>query len=156
LSSEQLSPEEEYPELRQVVIDCRNARVSAEFYRRLLGYVYAPGHEPDPGGDTGTPHRDWLNIYDASRTSHVAFQQVDVLQESTWPVDGVPQQLHLDMTVSTVEGLNAQHGRVLALGGRMIYDRSDHPEEPLRVYADPDGHPFCIIVAPPRRRSTSN
>jgi hypothetical protein len=23
----------------------------------------------------------------------------------------------------------------------------DDPEEPLRVYADPAGHPFCIIAA---------
>ena len=27
------------------------------------------------------------------------------------------------------------------------YDRSDDAEEPLRVYADPAGHPFCIFVA---------
>ena len=26
-------------------------------------------------------------------------------------------------------------------------DRSDDPEEPLYVYADPAGHPFCIFVA---------
>ena len=55
------------------------------------------------------------------------------------------------MTVPSIEELDAQHERVLALGGRMLYDRSDDPEERLRVYADLDGHPFCIIVAPPRR-----
>jgi hypothetical protein len=32
-------------------------------------------------------------------------------------------------------------------GARLIQDRSDDPEEPLRVYADPAGHPFCIIAA---------
>ena len=23
---------------------------------------------------------------------------------------------------------------------------SDDPEEPIYIYADPDGHPFCIFV----------
>jgi hypothetical protein len=35
----------------------------------------------------------------------------------------------------------------VALGARLLHDRSDDPEEPLRVYADPAGHPFCIFVA---------
>ena len=52
------------------------------------------------------------------------------------------------MTVPSFEDLEAQHERVLSLGGRLLYDRSDDPQEQLRVYADPAGHPFCIIVAP--------
>jgi hypothetical protein len=58
----------------------------------------------------------------------------------------VPQQLHLDLTVTSVAELDAQHERALALGARLRYDRSDDPEEPLRVYADPAGHPFCVFV----------
>ena len=139
-----------YPELRQVVIDCRNARASAEFYRQLLGFVYKAGHEPEADRDASGSEMDWLNLRDVWGTTNLAFQQVDDLHESTWPDDTVPQQLHLDMTVPSMEDLDAQHERVLALGGRMLYDRSDDPEEQLRVYADPDGHPFCIIVAPPR------
>jgi hypothetical protein len=27
-----------------------------------------------------------------------------------------------------------------------VRSRSDDPEEPLRDYADPAGHPFCIIA----------
>lgn len=30
----------------------------------------------------------------------------------------------------------------------LVLDRSDDPAEQLFVYADPDGHPFCIFVAP--------
>jgi hypothetical protein len=52
------------------------------------------------------------------------------------------------MTVPTVADLETQHERVLALGGRLLDDRSDDPEEPLRVYADLAGHPFCIFVVP--------
>ena len=47
----------------------------------------------------------------------------------------------------TVADLDVAHERALALGARLLEDRSDDPEEPLRVYADPAGHPFCIIAA---------
>jgi hypothetical protein len=77
----------------------------------------------------------------------VAFQQVASLPRATWPQGPVPQQLHLDLTVPTTAELDVQHGRVLALGAQPLADRSDDPEEPLRVYADPAGHPFCIFVA---------
>jgi hypothetical protein len=66
----------------------------------------------------------------------LAFQQVDHMPEATWPDGPIPQQLHLDLTVASVDELQAQHERVLRLGGRLLYDRSDDPEEPLRVYAD--------------------
>jgi len=31
--------------------------------------------------------------------------------------------------------------------GELRLDRADTPEEPLRAYADPAGHVFCIFVA---------
>ena len=31
----------------------------------------------------------------------------------------------------------------------ILLDRFDDPEEPLYVFADPAGHPFCIFVSPP-------
>jgi hypothetical protein len=46
--------------------------------------------------------------------------------------------------------LDAQHERALALGARLLSDRFDDPDEPLRVYADPSGHPFCLLVLPVR------
>ena len=76
----------------------------------------------------------------------LAFQKVEELPEATWPDGTVPQQLHLDTTVPTAADLGVQHERALALGARLLEDRSDDPEEPLRVYADPAGHPFCIFV----------
>jgi hypothetical protein len=38
--------------------------------------------------------------------------------------------------------------RAIELGARVIQDRSDDPEEPIRVFGDPSGHLFCIFVAP--------
>ena len=55
--------------------------------------------------------------------------------------------LHLDTTVPTLDDLRCQHERALALGARLLLDRSDDADEPLYVYADPAGHPFCIFVA---------
>ena len=77
----------------------------------------------------------------------LAFQKVAQLPGATWPDGPVPQQLHLDATVPAAADLDVTHERALALGARLLQDRSDDPQEPLRVYADPAGHPFCIIAA---------
>jgi len=132
------------PRLRQVVLDCTDARLLAEFYRRLLGLEYRPGHElDDPEGD------DWLVLVVPGDGANLAFQQVPELAEATWPEGPRPQQLHLDLTVPDVAALDVQHERALELGARLLQDRSRDPDEPLRVYADPAGHPFCIFVATP-------
>jgi catechol 2,3-dioxygenase-like lactoylglutathione lyase family enzyme len=134
------------PLLRQVVLDCANARELAEFYRRLLGLRYRPGDEPPAEGEDDPKAHDWLVLQDSAGRTLLAFQPVAQLLEATWPEGPRPQQLHLDLTVPTAAALDAQHHRALALGARLRRDRSDDPVEPLRVYADPAGHPFCIIV----------
>jgi len=83
---------------------------------------------------------------DTAGNASMAFQHVAALPGATWPEGPIPQQLHLDMTVPTAAELDVQHERALALGARLLHDRSDDAEEPLRVYADPAGHPFCIFV----------
>ena len=137
------------PVLRQVVLDATDARGLAEFYRQLLGYQYRPGDEPPASGEPDPQGEDWLVLRDPGGGLQVAFQQVAALSPATWPEGPVPQQLHLDLTVPDTAALDAQHQRALGLGARLLEDRSADPEEPLRVYADPAGHPFCIFVAPP-------
>ena len=134
------------PRLRQVVLDSTDARRGAEFWRQLLGLVYRPGHEPPPSGEDDPDGCDWLNLRLLDGTPLLAFQQVEALPPATWPATSVPQQLHLDTTVRDVAELDAVHERVLALGGTLRLDRADDQEEPLRVYTDPDGHPFCVFV----------
>lgn len=136
----------EFPELASVVLDTTDARALAEFYRQLLGWRYRPGDEPPPAGEPDPNGRDWLVLRNPAG-GHLAFQQVAELPRATWPEAGVPQQLHLDLTVPTEADLAVQHERVMALGARLLFDRFEDPEEPLRVYADPAGHPFCIFVA---------
>jgi Glyoxalase-like domain len=127
-------------------LDCTDARVLAEFYRRLLGWRYRPADQPPATGEADPAGQDWL-VRDASGSARMAFQQVAVLPEATWPEGPVPQQMHVDLTVPTTVELDVQRERALTLGARLLHDRSDDPEEPLRVYADPAGHPSCIFVA---------
>ncbi|NYJ74663.1 VOC family protein [Allobranchiibius huperziae] len=136
---------EDVPRLRQTVLDTTDVRALAEFYRLLLGYTYRHGDEAPGSGEPDTA--EWLVLRAPEGSPPLAFQKVDTLPRSSWPDnEPVPQQLHLDMTVLSKKALDEQHRRVLRLGGRMLLDRSDDDEEPLRVYADPAGHPFCIFV----------
>jgi catechol 2,3-dioxygenase-like lactoylglutathione lyase family enzyme len=137
--------EEEFPRLLQVVLDGTDIRALAEFYRELLGLRYRSGDEPPAPGEPDPAGEDWLVLRGAGGVQ-VAFQQVAALPEATWPEGPIPQQLHLDLTVPAKGELDAHHERALALGARLLLDRSDDPEEPLRVYADPAGHPFCLFV----------
>ncbi|HVF76372.1 MAG TPA: VOC family protein [Acidimicrobiales bacterium] len=87
-----------------------------------------------------------LVLVDPAGGTRLAFQEVPALAPATWPEGTVPQQLHLDFSVGSVEELAVQHDRALSLGARVLQDRSDDADEPLYVYADPAGHPFCIFV----------
>jgi hypothetical protein len=136
-----------FPTLQQVVLDGTDARVLAEFYRQLLGWRYRPGDEPPAPGDPDPRGQDWLVLRNPAGGVQVAFQQVAALPKATWPEGPVPQQLHLDLTVPTTADLDAQHDRALALGAQLLEDLADDPDEPIRIYADPAGHPFCIFVS---------
>ena len=144
-----MSVGESFPSWRQVVLDTTDARRLAEFYRQLLGFAYRPGDNPPAPGREDERGRDWLVIHPASGGfPRIAFQQVSSLPETTWPEPQIPQQLHLDLSVSSKAELDLQHDRALRLGARLRFDRSEDPDEPLRVYADPSGHLFCIFLAP--------
>jgi hypothetical protein len=108
--------------IQQVVLDGSDVRALAEFYRELLGLTYREGDEPPPPGEPDPRGSDWLVLRNPGGVQ-LAFQHVD--------------------------DLDAEHERATGLGARILLDRSDDDEEPLRVYADPAGHPFCIFVAPP-------
>ena len=135
----------EYPQLLHTVLDTTRPRELAEFYRLLLGLRYRPGDEPPSHGEPD--EADWLVLVDSDGVRKLAFQLVDRLPRTTWPQHDVPMQLHVDFTVSTPAELQRQRGRAEALGARLVLDRTDDPDEPLYVFADLSGHPFCIFVA---------
>ncbi|MEU2564505.1 VOC family protein [Streptomyces longispororuber] len=140
--------------LVQTVLDSTDARKLAEFYRSLLGLDYAEGDEPPPAGQPDERGRDWLVLRTPGGGPQLAFQQVERLRAPDWPDGPVPQQMHLDLSVASLEELRNQHERVLTLGGSLLSNR-DRPdaddEERFRVYRDPEGHPFCVFVAEAER-----
>lgn len=133
-----------YPVLMHTAIDATDCRALAEFYRRFLGLRYRPGDTPPAdGNDEGA---DWLVLLDEEGNRVLAFNEVDSLTRPTWPSDEVPKQMHHDFCVSNVDELRRQRRRAEGLGATLLHDRTDEPDEPLYVLADPAGHPFCILV----------
>jgi hypothetical protein len=86
-------------------------------------------------------------LVDSAGVRKLAFQHVNSLTHTTWPSHEVPMQLHIDFTVPSVAELERQRRRAEALGAEVLFDRTDDAAEPLYVFADLVGHPFCIFVA---------
>jgi hypothetical protein len=135
----------EYPQLLHTVLDSTEPRLLAEFYRQLLGLRYREGDEPPADGRVDDA--DWLVLVDSRGVRKLAFQQVERLDRTTWPSHEVPMQLHLDFTVTSASELHRQREIAESLGADVLLDRTDDPDEPLFVFADLSGHPFCIFVA---------
>lgn len=127
------------------VLDTTNVRKLAEFYRQLLGLQYRPGDDPLAAAELDDA--DWLVLVNEHGDRQLAFQQVENLEQTTWPSSAIPMHLHVDYSVSSLEELHRQRERAEALGARLLLDRPDDPDEALYVLADTSGHPFCILVA---------
>ena len=69
---------------------------------------------------------------------NLMFQQIGDYSPPRWPDPAHPQQAHLDLAV---DDLDAGEARALELGAT----RLDGQGERYRVFADPSGHPFCLI-----------
>ncbi len=110
--------------LHHVVIDCADPAALAAFYSDLLGRPITYRSE------------DWVVVSADETTSGLAFQLAPDHEPPAWPDPHRPQQLHLDVMVDDVA---AARSRVLAIGARPLSGD---------VYADPAGHPFCLIKRP--------
>lgn len=109
-----------------LIIDCPDPSALAGFYQELLGMQRV---QDDP---------DWVVIGDAPDRPGIAFQRAADLQPPRWPDPEHPQQMHVDVRVDDVD---AAEGQVLALGAHRLPGGGDR----FRVYADPVGHPFCLV-----------
>ena len=111
--------------MHHVVLDCPDPAALAAFYSASLGLPVT--YRDD----------DWVVVAASDTSSGLAFQRAPGNQPPTWPDPSIPQQIHLDIMV---EDVAAADPRVLALGAVKL-DGQD-------VYADPAGHPFCLIRRP--------
>ncbi|QIZ34964.1 VOC family protein [Saccharopolyspora sp. ASAGF58] len=119
--------------LAAFAIDCPDPRALAGFYGRLLGW------ELDPESDD-----HWVELVDPAGGAPLAFQRDPGYRPPTWPSRDVPQMMHLDIRVQTLaEG----HERAIAAGATPLPQPPDQQGASFRVYADPDGHPFCMCAS---------
>lgn len=116
--------------LECVVLDCPDVRELADFYQAVGGGTV---NQPDPRWSVD---EDWATLHTPGGLV-LCFQRVLMYQPPSWPDPGRPQQFHLDFRVSD---LAAAERHVLACGATLLDDRRS-----WRVYADPAGHPFCLI-----------
>jgi len=115
--------------LHHLVIDCPDPRGLAQFYAQLLGQPVTFAED------------DFVVVSRDNRTSGLAFQLAPDFVPPSWPDPALPQQMHLDVMVDDLELAEAA---VLALGARVLSE----PGAGSRVFADPAGHPFCLIPRP--------
>lgn len=113
--------------LSLVALDCQDPQALAAFYGALTGW--------DIDYDKG----DWVQLR-SDRGATIAFQRAPDHQPPTWPSSDQPQQAHLDFDVSDLDVAEEQ---VLALGARKA---EVQPGDRFRVFLDPAGHPFCLVV----------
>ncbi len=66
-----------------------------------------------------------------------------VVRETDAPKTG-QNRIHLDLTSSSPEAMEATIARALELGGRRI-DIGQSPEDRHEVLADPEGNEFCVV-----------
>ena len=117
--------------MHHVIVDCQDPAALAAFYSELLGQPVTYESE------------DFVVVAPDDTTSGLAFQLAPGNRAPTWPDPGVPQQIHLDVMV---DDQDAAAERVLALGARRL--GPGHGDEEGYVFADPAGHPFCLIPRP--------
>jgi hypothetical protein len=114
-----------YGRLHHLILDCRDPLALARFYSALLNqpitFVSA----------------DFVVVAANNETSGLAFQLAPNYRPPTWPNPAVPQQMHLDIMV---ENVSESIPHVLALGASRLAGED--------VFADPAGHPFCLVKRP--------
>ncbi len=109
-----------------LIIDCLDPSDLATFYQQLLGMQRIQ--------DEG----DWVVIGDAPDRPGIAFQRVPAFHAPQWPDPEHPQQMHVDVRVDSLDEAEA---KVTELGA----SRLPGGGERFRVFADPVGHPFCLV-----------
>ena len=111
--------------LHHVILDCADPAALAAFYAELLGQPITYSSD------------DFVVVAADDTSSGLAFQLAPGHQAPTWPDPASSMQVHLDVMV---EDVAAAGPRVLALGATKLDGEG--------VYADPAGHPFCLIRRP--------
>jgi predicted enzyme related to lactoylglutathione lyase len=116
--------------LTAAVLDAPDPRELADFYGQLLGWNV---EQDEP---------DWVTLRAPRGGPGLSFQTETNYVRPTWPAGPGDQQMmvHLDIEV---EDLEAAGAHAVAAGATLA---GYQPQENVRVYLDPAGHPFCLWV----------
>jgi predicted enzyme related to lactoylglutathione lyase len=115
--------------LAWTAIDCSEPRTLAAFYSELTGWPV----------DDDESDSEWVQLLNDGGVT-LAFQRVADYQAPQWPGQEHPQQEHCDFEVFD---LDVAEQSVLAMGARK---HDVQPGHTFRVFLDPEGHPFCLIL----------
>jgi catechol 2,3-dioxygenase-like lactoylglutathione lyase family enzyme len=118
--------------LSVIALDCRDPRALAAFYSAITG------QEIESTDD------DWVQLRSDGGVA-LAFQLAPDHEPPEWPGGKRPQQAHVDIDVGDLDIAEQQ---VLALGARKA---KVQPGTTFRVFLDPAGHPFCLVLSPEAR-----
>ena len=110
--------------LHHVALDARDPMALARFWSAVLDL---PITYESP---------DWVVVARDDRHSGMAFQLAPDHQPPVWGDPARPQQVHHDVMVDDVSAAEAE---VAALGATRL------ASEDGSVWADPAGHPFCLV-----------
>jgi catechol 2,3-dioxygenase-like lactoylglutathione lyase family enzyme len=118
-------------QLTATVLDAPDPRKLADFYSRLLGWPI------------GRDEPDWATVRPPGGGAGLSFQLESAYVRPTWPAGPGDQQMqmHLDIEVDDLEAAAAH----AAATGAVLADFQ--PQEDVRVFLDPAGHPFCLWVS---------
>lgn len=112
--------------LSGIALECREPRALAAFYGAVTGWPVA--------FDSG----DWVSIGPENAVWHLSFQRAPGHQPPAWPDEASSMQFHLHFRVADAD---LAEEAVLALGAAKLDTSGAY-----RVYADPAGHPFCLVT----------
>jgi catechol 2,3-dioxygenase-like lactoylglutathione lyase family enzyme len=114
--------------LGTVALECPDPAALAAFYSQLTGQpiVFA-----DP---------DWYSLGGQSGEVSLSFQLSRGYQPPVWPDAASSMQFHLHVKV---DDLDAAEEAVIALGATKFAEQP--VPQNFRVFADPAGHPFCLV-----------
>ena len=116
--------------LSGIVLGAPDARELAAFYRRLLGW---------PVIQDGT---GWVKLDPPDGGPGLSFQDEEAYVPPVWPAGPGDQQMmvHLDIQVDDLDDA----GKHAEEAGAVPADFQ--PQDDVRVYLDPVGHPFCLFL----------
>jgi len=122
------------PTFRIAALDCPDPIALAAFYSRLTGL------EVEPLGDYPEEDVEWLELLNDGMPT-IGFQKIPSYVAPTWPEGPLPQQLHLDFAVFDLD-----EGEAHALQSGATKADFQPGGDSFRVYLDPVGHPFCLVL----------